>query len=303
MSNQKSNQFYILLLLITAIIWGAGFIVVKNSLDDITTLYLLAFRFTIGAIGMSLVFFKKFKAITKADIKCGAILGFFMFIAFTFQISALNYTTVGKNAFLTAAYVVLVPFFSFLLRKKLLKMSSFIATLLCMIGIGLLSLDSNLSINFGDFLTLLCAVFYALHIVFSDIFMEEKNHSPIILNILQLSFAALYAWISAPFFETFPTHFHTDTVIGILYLGIACTMLAFLFQAIGQKYTSPHVAAIILSTESVFGCILSVLLLGEYMSIQMIIGCILIFVSIVMSDIGIDLSSLSKLKKKKDIET
>ncbi|BCN31461.1 DMT family transporter [Anaeromicropila herbilytica] len=292
MENRKSTLQYSLLLFVTAIIWGGGFIVVKTSLDTVSTLYLLAFRFTIGAIGMSIIFFNKLIKISKSDVICGIILGFLMFIAFTFQIYALNYTTVGKNAFLTAAYVVLVPFFSYLIRKTRLNSSSYLATLICMLGIGLLSLDTSFSINIGDLLTLLCAAFYALHIVFSDIFMNEKHHDPIIMNIMQLGFAACFAWITAPFFETFPTEFNANFITGILYLGIACTMLAFLFQAIGQKNTSPHIAAIILSTESVFGCIFSVLLLNETMTLKMILGCILIFISIILSDIGLDFKKI-----------
>jgi drug/metabolite transporter (DMT)-like permease len=298
MTKQKSTMLYSLLLLVTAIIWGGGFIVVKSSLDSISTLYLLAFRFSIGAIGMSIVFVRKLKYITKKDITCGIVLGFFMYIAFTFQIHALNYTTVGKNAFLTAAYVIIVPFFSYIIRKKKLNSNSYVATIICMVGIGLLSLDTSFTMNYGDFLTLICAVFYALHIVFSDIFMVEKGHDPIILNILQLVFAACFAWISAPFFESFPTSFNAGFITGILYLGIACTMLAFLFQAIGQKNTSPHVAAIILSTESVFGCLFSVLLLNEQLTFKMIIGCILIFISIILSDIGLDFKKLLSPKAR-----
>lgn len=297
---KRSTLLYSLLLMLTAIIWGFGFIVVKNSLDDFTTLYLLAFRFTIGATGMCLVFFKKLKKITLSDIKCGSILGFFMFIAFTFQIKALDYTTVGKNAFLTAAYVVLVPLLCWFLYKKRPNINSFIATFLCMIGIGLLSLDSSFNINLGDFLTLICACFYALHIVFSDTYI--KKHDPIILNILQLSFAAIYAWITAPIFEPFPSAFHLDSTIGILYLGIACTMLAFLFQAIGQKNTPPAVASLILSTESVFGCLFSVVLLGEVLDAKMLVGCLLIFISILISDIGIDIKVLFSRFKRENIK-
>lgn len=303
MSQRKNSILHCILLLFTAIIWGFGFIAVKNTLDSVTTLYLLAFRFTIGTLGLCIVFHRKLRLIKFCHVKQGMLLGGFLFLAFYFQIDALKYTTVGKNAFLTAAYVVLVPFFCWLIRKQRLKLNCFAATIICLAGIALLSLDSNLTINLGDALTLICSVFYALHIVFSDMAIAKK-YDPIILTMLQITFAAAYAWIFAPFFEPFPTAmFQSEAVIGILYLGIFCTMLGFLFQMLGQRHTSPAAASLLLSTESVFGCFFSVILLGEHLTAKMIVGCLFIFISIIISDIGIDFSALkSKLAAKTKVK-
>lgn len=300
MKQKKSSLFYGILLLFTTLIWGFGFIVVKNSLDYITPLYLLAFRFLVGAIGMCVFFHKRLKSIHKSDLKCGIILGSFLFIAFTFQTIAVNYTTVGKNAFLTAAYVVLVPFLDWIIRKHRPGFNSVFATIPCIIGIGLLSLDSNLTMNLGDILTIICAVFYALHIVYSDMFMK-KGHDPIILNIVQIVFAAIFAWIAAPIFEPFPINgLPMNSMIAILYLGIGCTMLAFLFQMIGQSHTTPSTASILLSTESVFGVLFSVLLLKEAINSRMILGFGLIFLAIIISEIGIDLTKFRFKLPNKD---
>lgn len=286
-SQKKTSIFFSLLLLFTAMIWGFGFIVVKNSLDYLSTLYLLAFRFSIGFLGMALVSIKIITQINKKYLLQGMLLGGCMFLAFWFQIEAVNYTTVGKNAFLTAAYVVFVPLLSWLLYKKKVKVQVIVATLLCFTGIGLLSLDSGLSINLGDVLTLICAVFYALHIVFSSKFFDQGS-SPVLLNVLQLGFAALFAWFFALLTEPFPiAGINHDTLIGILYLGICCTMLAFLFQALGQKHTSPTVASIILCTESVFGVIFSIIFLHEQMSVRMVTGCTIIFIALILTQIEI----------------
>lgn len=286
-SQKKTSIFFSFLLLLTAMIWGFGFIVVKNSLDYLSTLYLLSFRFSIGFLGMALVSIKFFKKINKKYLLQGMLLGGCMFLAFWFQIEAVSYTTVGKNAFLTAAYVVFVPLLSWLLYRKKVTAQVILATILCFTGIGLLSLDSTLSINLGDILTLICAIFYALHIVFSSKFFDQGS-SPVLLNVLQLGFAALYAWFFALLTQPFPTAgINRDTVIGILYLGICCTMLAFLFQALGQKHTSPTVASIILCTESVFGVIFSVIFLHEQMSIKMVIGCTIIFIALILTQVEI----------------
>ena len=294
--NQSSKKIiYSCLLLTTAIIWGMGFVVVKNSLDYISTLYLLAFRFTVGFIGMTLISIKYLRHITKKNLIQGMVLGGCMFTAFWFQIEAVNYTTVGKNAFLTAAYVVFVPLLYWLIFHKRPTLQIIFATFLCFSGIGLLSLDSSLSMNLGDLLTIICAIFYALHILFSDQFIE-KGCSPMILNVLQLGFAGLYAWIFALIKDPFPARgFQQDSIVGILYLGICCTMLGFLFQALGQKHTSPSTASILLSTESVFGVIFSTIFLKERMTFQMIVGCVIIFIALILAQVEI---KIFKEKKK-----
>ncbi|ROR30829.1 drug/metabolite transporter (DMT)-like permease [Mobilisporobacter senegalensis] len=305
MKVKNKNLFYSFLLLFTAIIWGLGFIVVKNSLDYMTFLYLLAFRFSIGALGMCFIFHKKLRKIRIENIKSGLLLGGFLFIAFTLQIKALEYTTVGKNAFLTAAYVVLVPLLDWAIKKIRPGISSFMATIPCITGIGLLSLDSSLSMNLGDLLTLMCAIFYALHMVVSDIYMK-KGQDPVILNIMQIISAGIFSWIFAVIFEPFPIMgFQASSIQGILYLGIGCTMLAFLFQMIGQSHTSPSTSSLLLSTESLFGVLFSVILLGETINGRMILGFGLIFLAIIISDIGIDFKKLRfiRLGNAKDFES
>jgi drug/metabolite transporter (DMT)-like permease len=278
--------------LITAtVVWGGGFIVMKNSLDSLTPQYLLASRSIIGTIGMCIIFHKKLNKITKQDIKCGFILGLLLFLAFTFQTYGLKYTTASKNAFLTTAYVVLVPFTGWIIKRKKPDIYSFIGTIICIIGIGLLSLEGDLTLKLGDGLTLICAVFYAIHITYIDTFTEK--HSPIVLTILQLGFMALLCTITAVLFEPFPTGISSNAVVGLLYLGLFATMLAFLCQNVGQKYTSPATASILLSFESVFGCIFSIIFLHEYLTLKMFIGCVLIFSSLMIVE-----TKLSFLKPK-----
>lgn len=288
-TKRKTYLFYSSLLLLTSMIWGFGFIVVKNSLDYLPTLYLLAFRFSVGSLGMILVFPKLLRQMNKTYVKQGMVLGSFLFIAFFLQIEAVNYTTVGKNAFLTAAYVVFVPLFHWLIDHKKPSNQILFATILCFTGIGILSLNSLDSVNLGDIMTLLCACFYALHIVFSDRYFE-RGSSPVLLNVLQLSFTAIYAWIAAILTHPFPANaINHDVAISIFYLGIGCTMLGFLFQAIGQKHTSPSTASILLCMESVFGVVFSAIFLKETIGFRMFSGCTIIFIALILTQVEIKL--------------
>lgn len=271
-------------MLLTAVIWGFAFVVVKNSLDLIPPTYMLAFRFTIGAGVLALLFAKRLKGLTKEVLMEGLILGGFLFLSYLFQTIGCQYTTAGKNAFLTTIYVVIVPFLHWFLNKKRPDAYCVAAAFLAILGIGLLSLQGDLSIQLGDVLTLICGVGFAFHMIYIDRY--AKRHDPVVLTILQLATAAVLGWVLAPVLDGgFPqAAFQKEIVVGMLYLGILSTMVGFLLQNVCQKYTTPNVASLLLSMESVFGALFSVIFLGEYLSSRMIAGCVLIFVAILLAE-------------------
>ncbi len=273
-------------MLLTAVIWGFAFVVVKNSLDRIPPIYMLAFRFTIASLALALLYVKRLKNIDRTLLKEGAVLGFFLFLSYALQTIGCRYTTAGKNAFLTAVYVVLVPFFAWMLFHKKPGRRSLPAALLALLGIGLLSLKGDLTVNVGDLLTLLCGAGFALHIVFIDRYTAGSD--PVLLTVLQLLFAALFSWLLAPLMDGgFPAQaFHPSIVGGMLYLGLFSTMLGFLLQNVGQKYLPSAPAALLLSTESLFGVLFSALLLHESMTGRMYLGCALIFSAVLLSQLG-----------------
>lgn len=285
-SNKKTGYLAAGALLLASMIWGFAFVVVKNSLEYIPPIYMMAFRFTIAAVGLAILFFKKLKGFNKKTVLYGASLGFFLFVGYALQTIGLQFTTAGKNAFLTTIYVVIVPFLYWIFAKRRPDKYILIATVLALIGIGLLSLESDLSIGKGDAITLLCGFGYAAHIALVAHYTQNKEQDPLVLTILQMFFAAVLSWCVAPFAEGgFPQGaFEPEAILGVLYLGILSTLLAFVFQNVGQKYVSASTAALLLSTESVFGAVFSALVLGETMDGRAILGCVLIFLAIVLAE-------------------
>lgn len=271
-------------MLLTAAIWGFAFVVVKDSLDIVPPIYMLAFRFTIAGLAISLIFIKKFKLMNKTILLHGMILGFLLFASYAFQTIGCQYTSAGKNAFLTAIYVVLIPFFLWALTKRRPSLKVFLAAFIAISGIALLSLQDNFSVNFGDILTMICGIGFAFHIIFISRFNATED--AILLTVLQLVFAAIFSWILAPFLDgEFPAYVfqNKQAIFSMLYLGLMSTMLAFFLQNICQKYTPATVASVFLSLESVFGVIFSCVFLGEVLTMRMIIGCVLIFVAIILA--------------------
>lgn len=276
-----------------AIIWGSGFIGTKLALDGgLTAIQTLTLRFFIASIILGIVFFKKIKEnITKESLIAGALLGLFSFMGFVTQTVGLVYTTVSKNAFITTANVVIVPFIGFILYRRKLDKIGVISSLMAFVGIGVLSLEPDLSINLGDFLTFLCAIAFAFHIFFTGEF--SRKYDSYVLVVTQFVVAFILSFILQMIsgqgrLDTTPVAF-----MGALYLGIFSTAVAFLLQTISQSKVDQTKAAIILSTESVFGTVMSVIIFHEILTPRMIIGCIIIFSSIIISE-----TKLSFLKKK-----
>lgn len=286
LSPRQIRALAALCLLLAAIIWGGGFVVVKNSLDLVPPIYMLAIRFSIASLGLCVLFFKKLRHITRRNVFSGAVLGLFLFLAFLFQTVGMQHTTAGKNAFLTTIYVVLVPFLYWPLAKRRPGLHVVVAAVLAVVGIGLLSLGGESGFSLGDGLTLVCGLFFALHIVLVTGFLRDGEQDAVILTLLQLVFAALFSWLTAPLLEPgIPEGvFKPDAIAGMLYLGLLSTMACYLFQNIGQRYVSPSTAALLLSCEAVFGVIFSGIFLHERMSAGMIAGCVLMFVAVVLAE-------------------
>ncbi|MCR4939820.1 MAG: DMT family transporter [Treponemataceae bacterium] len=282
-------------LLLVTVIWGAAFAVVKNSLDYVPPIHMMAFRFTIAGLVMSLVFIKKLIRMKKEELIHGVGIGVFLFLAYAFQTIGCNYTTAGKNAFLTTVYVILVPFLNWILIKRRPDVFSLVAAVLSVTGIGLLSLEGDLSMNKGDVLTLICGFCYALQIIF--IARWSQDDDPVLLALLQIIVAAILSWITAPFIDgkmKWSVLGRWDVVSGMLYLGLLSTMVAFALQTVCQKYLAPSLAAILMSFEAVFGALSGVIFLGEIIPPRGIVGCVLMFIAVVISE-----TKLSFFRRKK----
>lgn len=287
-------------LLVATLIWGFAFVVVKDSLDYVPPVYMLAFRFTVASIGLLIVFYKRLRKINLDNVKSSIVLGILLYISYLLQTIGCLYTTAGKNAFITTIYVVIVPFLYWLICKQKPDIYCLVSAFMAIIGIGLLSLNSDFSINFGDVLTLLCGFGYAIHLIYINKY--SKYQDPIILTFLQILVAAILSWLTAPIMDGgFPVDAtNPNIMIGMLYLGIGSTMIAYLLQNVGQKYIEPSTAALLLSMESVFGVVFSVLILKEIVTIKMLIGCSLIFMAVIMAETKFEFIRLTGKKRSID---
>jgi drug/metabolite transporter (DMT)-like permease len=275
-------MFSKLALLTASLIWGSSFFVMKNSVDVFPMFALLGMRFTLGCVILCLVFVKRLKRIRKTTLLCGAVLGLLLFGAYAVQTMGLKQTTPGKNAFLTAIYCILVPFMFWLTNGKKPDVFNYLAAGLCMAGIGLVSLTGDFSMGIGDALTIAGGVIYAVHIV--AVAGMSQQEDPVLLTLIQFGMAAVCSWAFSLGSETIPAGIPANAWMGLLYLAVFATTGALLLQNVGQKYTHPAAASILLSLESVFGVAFSMVFYGEALTIRLVAGFTLIFFSVIVSE-------------------
>lgn len=266
-----------------AIVWGSSFFVIKGAVDYLPPATLQAMRFSIGALVLGALFWKKVKRLTRRDWLRGALVGACLGAASLVQNVGIQDTTPGKNAFLTCVYCVIVPFMFWGIRGKRPQARRFVAAFLCLLGIGMVSLTERFTIGRGDLLTLIGGVLYACHIV--AIATAGEDIDPIALSVMQFASAAVLSWVYALLVEGSPASFDWSVWPQVLYLALASTTLGYLLQVIGQKHASPAAASLILSLESVFGVLFSVLFYGEQMTGRLVLGFAVIFLSVLISEI------------------
>ena len=275
-------------LLLIGILWGMGFVTVKIGLNaGMNTFYLMWLRFLGSFVLLSILFRKKIKKVSKDDLKAGLILGIIQYFGYVFQTYGAAHTTVGKNAFFTAINVIIVPYIFWILNKKRPDIFSFSASIICLIGVGIMSLDSNLNfthLNKGDVMTIISAFFFALQVAYTGYF-GRKVH-PMNLVLLQMLVGGLLfagtQFATSGLREVIPLH--GETLMAIIYAVVFSTAIPMLLQIYCQRLTTATRASILMSTESMFAPIFAFLVLGEMMTLRVALGAVFILFSVVVSE-------------------
>ena len=274
-------------LFLTALIWGYSFVAVKVVVTEIDPFYLVGFRNFFGGIFLFLIFFKITKTTTKRDILLSLPVGITLFFGFWLQTISAQFITASKIAFFTGAYVILVPFFTWIVYKKKPHIAAFIAAFITLIGLYLLtSVDGIKNIKVGDLFAILCAVAFAIHLVLIDSIISKVNG--IKMASLQLLIAGSISLILG-FITRTPLNISAlsnETIYSFLYLTIGATAMAYLLQTVSQKYVSPHKTGIILSLESFLGALCGIIFMQDIINFKTILGGLLIISAIFICEIG-----------------
>ncbi len=277
----------ILILLLTAGIWGFAFAAQRQASFYLSPFTFGASRFLMGAAALYLFVLpkdkKNGKSFTKTEWRNGAVVGAVLFAAATLQQIGIGLTSAGQAGFLSALYVVLVPVIGLLFGRKT-NGATWLALLLAVPALYLLCMtDGGFHVSIGDAWLLSSAVFWALHILFTDRFVRGTD--PLHLCVVQFFVCGVLNLACALLFETTSVENMRKALWAVLYVGLMSTAVAYTLQAIGQRDAKPAHAALVLSTESVFSVIAGALLLGERMTTPAYFGCVLMFAAVVLSQL------------------
>jgi drug/metabolite transporter (DMT)-like permease len=270
-------------LLFLTINWGLNFVIMKDALADITPYMYLGVRFILSSLLLALVFFHHLLQIKKQDLTGGLLIGTFLFLGFVTQTVGLIYTTPAKSGFITSSNVVMVPFLAYFLNKNFPGWHQVLGALITFIGMGIVSINKNFTVNYGDVLTLACAVFFALQIVFTEYYVKRAN--PINIAVVQISLVGVLTMAIGLATEPLPRQLDGSLWAAIIYGVIFCTAGAFVIQNVAQKYTSSTHAAIIMCLESVFAGLFSWLLWKEPLTFKTVCGFAMMLVGVLITEL------------------
>ena len=278
-----------LLLLLAAWIWGFAFVAQKIGSEYVGAFTFNGIRFALGSLTLVpvLIYFNKKNRNNKgyvkleSPIKGGVAAGCVIFIANTFQQVGMSYTTAGNAAFITAMYIVLVPVLGTILKQRI-SLSNWAGVSFAVIGLYFITVKGGLTaMNYGDILQVICAAFFAIHIVMIGHLV--KRIDGIQLSIVQFVTCSVLSLICAVIFEDINLSGIMQGALPILYGGLCSVGIAYTLQVIGQKNAKASHAALIMSLEAVFGALGGLIILNENLGLRGYLGCALMLTGILIS--------------------
>ncbi|MBR5867839.1 MAG: DMT family transporter [Clostridia bacterium] len=271
-----------LALFLTAALWGSTFTLGKLASTAFSASFIIALRFLIAALVLLLVALPQRKQLDRQYWLHGFWMGVSLFASYILQVWGLTLdTSPGKSAFLCTTYSVMVPFLYWLVTKEHPRLRHLLCVFLCLAGVGILSLSGGWGMSLGDFLTVASGIPCAVNLVISAIVC--KNRNVLLLTTIELWVVTAFAWLFVLAGNSFPSRFPPDALGGILFMGLFATALCLYLQSFGLKYAPPAIGGMILSLESVFGVIFSILIYRETVTFRMLVGFAVIFAAILLS--------------------
>lgn len=273
-----------LILLLVAAIWGGGFIAGKMALTGLTPTAIIAYRYGMGALLCGIIFWKRVVRTSKDMIKKGVLIGIVQAVGQAVQLIGLQYTSSANQSFLCSAYVAFVPFISWVMVGKRPNAKAFVAGVTALVGIGFISLEGSFAMGLGDSLSVLFAVLFGIQIVLVGK-LVDKDSDVIGMTFYQMLTAAVAGFAVCIVQGGLTPDLGSEALIGIMYLAILNTLVAFTAQNYAQKYAKDTTAALIMSMESLFGFVFSVLYYKEVITVKFLLGSALCFAAVLINTV------------------
>lgn len=269
---------------IVALIWGSTFVMVQNALDAVAPVTFVAWRFWLAALVLLVLFFPRMRKTTREELFAGTLIGVWLTAGYVFQTIGLQSTTTAKAGFITGLSVVIVPVLATFMLRQPPGRGAVIGIVAATIGLGVLALNDDLSVETGDLWVLACALMFALHII--SVAHYSPRSGPIRLAVVQITAVAVFGTGSAFAFETPTLDLPAEAWGAIAFTGVVATALVFSLQVYVQRFTTPTHTALLFSLEPVFAAFFGWWLAGEQLGPKELIGCGLILLGMMVAELG-----------------
>lgn len=288
-----------LMLLLVTLCWGISYYLMDICLTDLDPFTLNSFRF-LGAFFIAVIFsWKRLKTVNKTTLKYSVLVGVALVMVYIGATFGVKYTTLSNSGFLCALTVIFTPIIGFIFLKQRLSRKMTLAVVLCFVGIALLTLKDDFSLNManlkGDILCTMCGIFYAIDLLLTEKAVSNEKVDPYQLGVFQLGVTGLCNLLLAFLTETPHMPGTTEVLLSVAFLSIFCTGVAFIIQPIAQQYTTASHVGVIFALEPVFAGIVAFFLAGEVLTFKSYVGAVMMISSIFIMEID-----FSKLFKKKE---
>ena len=269
-------------MLLATVIWGSSYLFMKSGLESMEELNLVAFRFGIAFIAAGLLFHRRLFNMDRRTLVAGAIMGIALFAAFVFITYGVQRTTTSQAGFLISLAVIFVPILTTIQHRRMPDKRLTLSILVAVTGLGLLTLQHQLSLHTGDILCILAALVYAIYIMIAGKFTPK--HDPLTLGTVQLGVAAM-SGIAATFMLETPRMPDTAESCSHLGLGVLCSGLGYILQTLAQRHASPTRTSLIFSLEPLFAAAFAFTFQGESLTLQGYAGAALMLVGVLITEI------------------
>ncbi len=295
LSNEKKSE---IAMLFVVLIWGLGFPITRYAIIEmgLSPHAVNTGRFLVGSIVLSIIFYKRLFKIERTILVTGIITGVFMFLAFFFQTLGAANTTAAKNAFLTQLGIIITPLLSYILFKTAVGGRTIFAVFLAVLGVFVLSYEEGEfgSFNIGDYYTILCAVFFSIHMVLTSYYQKKHDLDPVLFTIISMYTVSVIG-LAISLIQGVEFSMSTSSLWPLIVLGLFNTGLCFTLQSVALKHSNATKISIIVALEAVIGAIGGAIFLSERLNVNILIGGILIVMAILATEVDF----VKYIKKKK----
>lgn len=273
-----------LCLFLAALLWGTTFVAQSAGMERLGPFTYMAARYFLGMASLALLWlFTRDRRKQAPGFHAGWLVGVVLFAASATQQFGMQYTTVGKAAFITCLYLIFVPLTGLFMGARL-RLANWVATALAVVGLALLCLKDDLSLGYGDAIILLSSLCWTAHILATARFAADVDI--IEMSLGQVMSTWLLSTVAALTLEPWVWGDVADAWFSIFYAGVMSTGVAFTLQIVGQRYAEASVAAILMSLESVFGALAGWVVLGQTLAPRELLGCALMLAGVLLTQLA-----------------